>query len=234
MDSNRADSDDVESNVPASVHGVAPSDLLPLPNDQLVHADAKRKADYVKQLHQKVKANIEARIEQYMRAANKGRKQIVFEPGDWVWVHMRKERFPAQRRSKLLPRGDDPFQVLERINENSYKLNLPGDYNISACFNVVDLSTFDAGSDLGTNRFEEGGNDATETQELSSANDTSIDLTKGPNTRARAKKFKDAISALINRVWGESVAGLIENSWTSKMSKSCTLLQAHSAQRAHF
>ncbi|XP_031376081.1 uncharacterized protein LOC116191022, partial [Punica granatum] len=39
-----------------------------------------------------------------------------------IWLHMRKERFPAQRRSKLLPRGDGPFQVLERINDNAYKL----------------------------------------------------------------------------------------------------------------
>ncbi|XP_062083589.1 uncharacterized protein LOC133789956, partial [Humulus lupulus] len=46
----------------------------------------------------------------------------VFEPGDWVWLHMRKERFPTQRRSKLLPRGDGPFQVLERINDNAYRL----------------------------------------------------------------------------------------------------------------
>ncbi|XP_040963814.1 uncharacterized protein, partial [Gossypium hirsutum] len=43
-------------------------------------------------------------------------------PLHWVWLHMRKERFPMQRRSKLLPRGDGPFQVLERINDNSYKL----------------------------------------------------------------------------------------------------------------
>ncbi|XP_031403186.1 uncharacterized protein LOC116212684, partial [Punica granatum] len=39
-----------------------------------------------------------------------------------IWLHMRKERFPTQRRSKLLPRGDGPFQVLERINDNAYKL----------------------------------------------------------------------------------------------------------------
>ncbi|XP_022973897.1 uncharacterized protein LOC111472489, partial [Cucurbita maxima] len=43
-------------------------------------------------------------------------------PGDWVWVHFRKERFPTQRKSKLLPRGDGPFQVLERINDNAYKI----------------------------------------------------------------------------------------------------------------
>ncbi|KAA3473481.1 succinate dehydrogenase [ubiquinone] flavoprotein subunit, mitochondrial-like [Gossypium australe] len=58
---------------------------------------------------------------------------------DWVWVHMRKERFPARRRSKLSPRGDGNFQVIERINENSYKLDLPGEYNVSASFNVPDL-----------------------------------------------------------------------------------------------
>ncbi|RDY14777.1 hypothetical protein CR513_00098, partial [Mucuna pruriens] len=36
----------------------------------------------------------------------------------------RKERFPTQRRYKLQPRGDGTFQVLERINDNAYKLDL--------------------------------------------------------------------------------------------------------------
>jgi hypothetical protein len=40
-------------------------------------------------------------------------------------------------------RGDGPFQVLERINDNAYKLDLPGEYNVSAIFNVTDLSPFD-------------------------------------------------------------------------------------------
>ena len=83
--------------------------------------------------------NIEKRTQQYATQANKGRKKVVFEPGDWVWLHMRKEWFPVQRRSKLLPRGDGPFQILERINDNAYKLDLPGEYNVSASFNVADL-----------------------------------------------------------------------------------------------
>ena len=32
-------------------------------------------------------------------------------------------RIKAQRRSMFLPRGDGPFQVLKRINENAYKLD---------------------------------------------------------------------------------------------------------------
>ena len=86
-------------------------------------------------------------------------RQVLFEPGDWVWVHMRKERFPTCKRSKLHPREDGPFQVLEIINDNAYKLDLPGEYNISATFNVSDLSPFDVGDNSKTNPFEERGND---------------------------------------------------------------------------
>ncbi|XP_071923187.1 uncharacterized protein [Coffea arabica] len=63
-------------------------------------------------------------------------------PLPWVWLHLRKERFPKQRQSKLSPRGDGPFRVLQRVNDNAYKLELPGEYNVSATFNVADLSPF--------------------------------------------------------------------------------------------
>ncbi|XP_071914031.1 uncharacterized protein [Coffea arabica] len=102
-------------------------DLTPLPVHERVNLDGKNKAAYVRELHTKVRANIEKRTLQYIQSANKGRRKMVFEPGDWVWIHMRKERFPVKRRSKLLPRGDGPFQVLERINDNAYKLELPDD-----------------------------------------------------------------------------------------------------------
>ncbi|GKV34679.1 hypothetical protein SLEP1_g43033, partial [Rubroshorea leprosula] len=118
-------------------------DLLPLPIDKQASLDGKKKAETVKQLHERVQQNIERRTEQYAKQANKGRKKVVFEPGDWVWVHMHKERFPAQRHSKLQPRGNGPFQVIARINDNAYKLELPGEYNVSATFNVSDLSPFD-------------------------------------------------------------------------------------------
>ena len=55
---------------------------------------------------------------------------------DKVWVHMRKERLLlAQRKPKFQPRRDGPSQVLEKINDNAYKLDLPREYgNISATF----------------------------------------------------------------------------------------------------
>ena len=96
--------------------------------------------------------------EQYAKQSNKGHLKVVFQPRDWVWVLIRKERFPTQTKSKLQPRGDGPFQVLERINDNAYKLDFPNKYgSVSVTFNVSDLSFFDVG-DSRMNPFEEGGN----------------------------------------------------------------------------
>ncbi|XP_071933817.1 uncharacterized protein [Coffea arabica] len=89
---------------------LTPLDLVPLPSNERAHLDGKKRAEFVKQLHEKVRANIERRTAQYVKQANKGRQKLIFEPGDWVWLHMRKERFPVQRRNKLQPR-DDAFDL---------------------------------------------------------------------------------------------------------------------------
>ncbi|KAH9792725.1 hypothetical protein KPL71_004248 [Citrus sinensis] len=177
---------------------LTPLDLLPLP------MDGKKKAEFVKQFHERTRQHIEKRTEQYATQANKGRKQVVFQPGDWVWVHMRKERFPAQRRSKLLPRGDGPFQVVARINDNAYKLDLPGEYNVSATFNVSDLSPFDVGEDSRTNPFEERGNDENHQGNTIKTSSDPLHIHGGPITRARAKKMQAALNGLIEKIWIEN------------------------------
>uniref|UniRef100_A0A2N9IIZ7 CCHC-type domain-containing protein n=1 Tax=Fagus sylvatica TaxID=28930 RepID=A0A2N9IIZ7_FAGSY len=165
--------------------------------------DGQKKAEMVKKLHESVRQHIEKKNEQYANKANKGRRQVIFQPGDWVWVHMRKERFPARRRSKLHPRGDGPFQVLERINDNAYKLDLPGEYNISATFNVSDLSLFDVGDDSRSNPFEERGNDENQQALLKDP----LHVPVGPITRARSKKIKEALNGLIQDIWADSPTG---------------------------
>ena len=44
-----------------------------------------------------------------------------------------------------MPRGDGPFQVIKRINDNAYELDMPNTYLSSNSFNVTDLTPFDAG-----------------------------------------------------------------------------------------
>jgi hypothetical protein len=119
---------------------LTPLDLLPFPVNEKTSLDGQKKAKMVKKFHESVRQHMEKNNEQYATKANKGCRQVIFELGDWVWVHMRKERFLACRRSKLHPRGDGPFQVLARINNNAYKFDLSGEYNINASFNVSDLS----------------------------------------------------------------------------------------------
>jgi hypothetical protein len=78
----------------------------------------------------------------YKISDDKGRKQLDFAPGDLVWLHLRKERFPNLRKSKLMPRADDQFKVLEKINENAYKLDLAAYFGVSLIFNIADLKSY--------------------------------------------------------------------------------------------
>ena len=58
--------------------GVPNLDLLPLPINERASIDGKKKAEFVKQLHERTRQHIEKRTEQYATQANKGRKQVVF------------------------------------------------------------------------------------------------------------------------------------------------------------
>ncbi|GJR63597.1 RNA-directed DNA polymerase [Tanacetum coccineum] len=82
--------------------------------------------------------------------ANKNRKQVLYKESDLVWIHLHKERFLAGRFGKLKPRADGPFWVLKKINENAYKIELPNHYDVSATFNVVDLSPYKGCSEYET------------------------------------------------------------------------------------
>uniref|UniRef100_A0A2N9H3C7 CCHC-type domain-containing protein n=1 Tax=Fagus sylvatica TaxID=28930 RepID=A0A2N9H3C7_FAGSY len=118
-----------------------------------------------------------------------------------IWVHMRKERFSAHRKTKLHPRGDGPFQILEKINDNAHKVDLPGEYKVSATFIVSDLSPFDVGEDSRSNPFEERGNDGN--QSGPSLKDP-LQVPDGPITRSRAKKIKEAMQGLVQSTWDEA------------------------------
>jgi len=177
---------------------LTPLDLLPIPSNVFVSDAATNKADLIKNLHKDVKERIEKQNFQVASRINKGRKELIFKPGDWVWVHFRKERFPSQRKTKLHARGDGPFQVLERINNNAYKIDLPSDFSVSSTFNVADLSPFDVGDDFPdsrTNPFEEGEDDK----------DHGVpQVALGPITRSKAKKIQQAF-ILHLRQWIASI-----------------------------
>jgi len=57
-----------------------------------------------------------------------------------------------------MPQEDGPFQIIKRINDSAYKVDLSGEYGVSVIFNVSNLFSFDASDDLRMDPFNEKGN----------------------------------------------------------------------------
>jgi hypothetical protein len=93
-------------------------------------------------MHETTKLNIEKMNEKYRIAASKGHKEVKLEPGDLVWLHLRKERFLELRKSKLMSRAAGPFKILAKINDNAYKLELPPEFGVSHSFNISDFRPY--------------------------------------------------------------------------------------------
>lgn len=69
---------------------------------------------------------------------------------------MRKERFLTQVRSNLqLLKGEGPFQVVEQILDNAYRLDLLGEYNVSTTSNVSYFTPFNVGKNESAQRKKE-------------------------------------------------------------------------------
>jgi hypothetical protein len=117
----------------------APIDLLPLPPSEMTCFDASQQSEFILKMHETTKLNIEKMNEKYRIAASKGCKEVKLEPGDLVWLHLRKERFPELRKSKLMSRTAGPFKILAKIKDNAYKFELPPEFRFSPSFNIPDL-----------------------------------------------------------------------------------------------
>jgi hypothetical protein len=176
----------------------SPMDLLPLPLQEQVNLDAMKRLDFIKRLHAETRKNIEKKSTQYAKQASKGKKKVTFQPGDLVWLHLRKDRFPQQHKSKLSPRGDGPFKVLQQINGNAYKLELPPEYsNVSTTFNVKDFLPFAGKPESRKTPSQEGEANEDIPSIHSSPNETTLDIA-GPIKRSRAKQLEKEIHSQVN------------------------------------
>ncbi|KAK1595925.1 hypothetical protein QYE76_007775 [Lolium multiflorum] len=178
------------------VYGFEPPtalDILPLPLHERTNMDFDERTTAIKKLHEETRATIQEHVLRQANRLNAKKKERVFEEGDLVWIHLRKERFPQERNSKLKPRGDGPFKVLKRINNNAYVIDIPtSKYLVSNTFNVSDLSPYHGDEEEQESRTtlsQGGGDDAGWPSVTSSPRPTSPP--SGPMTRARAKAIHD-------------------------------------------
>lgn len=127
------------------VYGLVPPcplDLLTLPDKTRHHGEA---ADFINDLqgiHQQAQRHLESSASKYKQAADSNRHEVLFAPGDLVWVYLTKEWLPLREYNKLKSKKIDPVEVLERINPNAYRVRLPAHFRTSDVFNVKHLSRF--------------------------------------------------------------------------------------------
>jgi len=110
-------------------------------------------------------------------------------------VHIHKEWLPDHRKSKLQFCDDGPFQVLEMINDNAYKVLL-GEYGVNATFNVTDLT-------LKLNPFKERGNDVDHAMNTKDP----LHVLNRPITRSKIKALKEALNGLVVQVSAKAKHG---------------------------
>ena len=171
----------------------APIDLLSFDPLDAPHVDAIARVQQMLDIHEQTQQNIAHTNAKNQAVGSKGRKLVTFEPGDLVWLHLRKDRFPSLRRSKLMPRAAGPFKVLKKINDNAYILDLPADYGVSSSFNVADLKPYAGEAEelpSRTTSIQEGEDDEDINPDMGMATPTEpAQAPPGPLTRARAREL---------------------------------------------
>jgi hypothetical protein len=163
-------------------------------------------------LHEKTKENIEKLNERYRTAGSKGTKEVNLEPGDLVWLHLRKDHFLELRKSKLMPQADGSFKILEKINDNAYKLALPPDFWVSHTFNIADLTPYMGEEDeleLRMTPHQEGEDDE-DIIPMYTAETPPI-LIQGPITRARGRQLHQQVSSLLSTCAYSCEDGMLSN-----------------------
>jgi hypothetical protein len=96
-----------------------------------------------------------------------------------------------------MSRADDPFKILEKINDNAYKLELPLEFGVSPTFNISYLRPYLGEEDEVLSRtvsIQEGEDD-----ENFTTSDTTIPSIKlqGPITRSRAQQLHRQVNLFL-------------------------------------
>lgn len=98
-------------------------------------------------IHVQVHDNLQLSTAKYKESDDRHCRDFQFKVGDCVWAVLNRERFYAGDYNKLKSRKVGPLEVLEKINNNAYRLLLPTDARYSDVFNFKHLIPFVAHDD---------------------------------------------------------------------------------------
>ncbi|KAF7151773.1 hypothetical protein RHSIM_Rhsim02G0214500 [Rhododendron simsii] len=106
-------------------------DLVQFSRGPGVSIAAEAMAKQAQEVQEQVKQRLAETNAKYKRAADKRRREKLFQEGDSVMVFLRKERFPVGTYNKLKPRKYGPYKVVKKIGDNAYVIDLPETMKIS-------------------------------------------------------------------------------------------------------
>jgi len=95
-------------------------------------------------------------------------------------------------------RVDGSFQIFDRINDNTYKVDIPSEYGVNVTFNTFFISFYLMGDDSWMDHFKKRGDNTINTtlKDLLQVLIRSI-------TRSITKRLKDTFNGLIQSIWAK-------------------------------
>ncbi|CAL9241813.1 unnamed protein product [Arabidopsis halleri] len=100
--------------------------------------------DDIDEEEENVHSNLEISTAKYKSVADVHRRNVEFKVGDLVWAVLTKDRFKPGTYNKLKSRKIGPLEIVEKINNNAYRLKLPPHMHTADVFNVKHLVPFEA------------------------------------------------------------------------------------------
>ena len=98
--------------------------------------------DNNREIHLQVHEELKKALEKYKVRHDQHMVEKTFKVGDRVWSHLNRGRLQGHGNTiKELRYG--PFEVLEKVGDNSYKLNLPPYMCIYSIMNVKNLKLYE-------------------------------------------------------------------------------------------
>ncbi|VFR02491.1 unnamed protein product [Cuscuta campestris] len=115
-------------------------DLAPIPRVGRSHPRAEEMTENLRSKHDQVRRKIEESNNKYKARVDKHRRQVLSDVGDFVWAVLTKDRFPVSEYDKLKDQKIGPCEIVQKINDNAYRLRLPSHLKTSDVFNVKHLT----------------------------------------------------------------------------------------------
>ena len=122
-----------------SFHGLVSFYRRFIPDLKRVNVKAEDLIAQIQEIHTATAKRLQETSAKYKQAADKKRRVVEFEIGDFVWEILTKDRFLVGEYNKLAARKIGPLEILEKINPNAYRLKLPSHLRTSDVFNVKHL-----------------------------------------------------------------------------------------------